>query len=222
VSDLKSWERPRIINIIIDNDSWILPWSERLAVQLRRDGDEVHIIRRLEDVKAGSVAFYIGCLHITPPDILARNLRNLVIHASDLPLGRGFSPWTWMILEGHTDIPVCLIEAAEKVDSGSIIYKDYIALEGHELINEIRTLIGDKTVELCTRFINAASPPTGVSQVGEATWYRRRYPIDNEIDPNKSLQDIFNQMRVADNDSFPVFFKLNGKTYNLKIEKVKQ
>ena len=98
MSDLKSWERPRIINIIIDNDSWILPWSKRLAVQLRRDGDEVHIIRRLEDVKAGSGAFYIGCLHITPPDILARNLRNLVIHASDLPLGRGFSPWTWKAL----------------------------------------------------------------------------------------------------------------------------
>ncbi len=40
----------------------------------------------------------------------------LVVHASDLPHGKGWSPLSWQILEGKHSIPLTLFEAAESVD----------------------------------------------------------------------------------------------------------
>ena len=56
-------------------------------------------------------------------EILKKFRNNLVVHASDLPNGKGWSPLTWQILDGKKKIHVSLIEADEKVDSGKIYKK---------------------------------------------------------------------------------------------------
>jgi methionyl-tRNA formyltransferase len=38
------------------------------------------------------------------------------------------------------------------------------------------------------------------------------------LDPQKSLAEQFNILRVVDNDRYPAFFEWNGRRYNLKIE----
>jgi len=48
---------------------------------------------------------------------------NLVVHESDLPRGKGFAPVKWQILDGKKEIPVCLLETTEQVDSGDILGK---------------------------------------------------------------------------------------------------
>ena len=55
--------------------------------------------------------------------ILKKFRNNLVVHASDLPNGKGWSPLTWQILNGKKKIHISLIEAEEKVDSGKIYMK---------------------------------------------------------------------------------------------------
>lgn len=208
----------RNISVIVDNDSWVLPYAEKIVGQSATGGHNAILVRNYADVPQGDIAFYLGCLKITPPDILARNKRNLVVHASDLPKGRGFSPWTYAILEGENKIPVCLIEAAEEVDSGPVIYKEFISLAGNELVGEIRALIGKKTVELCTRFINEKTLPEGKEQQGEASVYSRRRPEDSAFDPERSIADQFDLLRVVDNINYPAFFEYRGRRYKLLIE----
>lgn len=213
------WARPRRVNVVVDNPGWMLPWGEALVARLRDAGDEAIMVAQQKDVTIGSVAFYLGCLNITPPEILTRNQRNLVVHASDLPKGRGFSPLTYQIIEGRNCIPVCLLEAADPVDSGPIIYREWIDYEGHELIDELRRKLGEMTVELCRRFMEEHIPPDGMRQQGEATFYRRRRPIDSALDPNQTIAEQFNMLRTVDNDSYPAYFDLNGHRYIVKIEK---
>jgi len=213
------WTKPRKVSVVVDNDSWGLPWAERLVDQCNEDGDTAALIRSQRDVPNGDLAFYLNCLNVAPPDVLKRNRGNLVVHASDLPRGRGFSPLTWMTLEGANEIPVCLLEAAEEADAGPIIFKDWVHFEGHELIDEMRTAIGAKTVELAKRYLDEPRPLEGSPQTGESSFYPRRRRSDSEIDPQRSIAEQFEMFRVADNVNYPVFFKHRGKTYELAITK---
>jgi methionyl-tRNA formyltransferase len=213
------WVRPRTISVVVDNDSWVLPYAGRIVDGAIGRGDDAALIRHHDDVREGSVAFYLGCVKITPPAVLARNRCNLVVHASELPKGRGFSPLVWQVLEGGNRIPVCLLEAVQEVDAGPVIYRDYIAFEGHELNDEMRAALGDMHVELCTRFLDAPEPPAGTAQQGAPSRYARRRPVDSRLDPERSIASQFDLLRVVDNERYPAFFDLRGHRYVVRIEK---
>ncbi len=212
------WRRPRRVTVLVDNESWILPHAETLVAALNAAGDDAVLCRGHDDVAAGAVAFYLGCVTITPPELLTRNRRNLVVHESELPEGRGFSPLTWQVIEGRHRIPVCLFEATVELDAGPVIYRDVIDLEGHELIDEIRALQASKTIDLCLRFLSEASPPAAVPQRGEPTRYRRRTPDDSRLDPDKTLHAQFDLLRTVDNERYPAFFDLADHRYRVRIE----
>lgn len=215
------WRKPRRIAVVVDNPSWVLPWAERLVAEANAAGDQALLLRDSAKVEDGSaVAFYLGCVKITPPRMLARAKRNLVVHASDLPRGRGFSPLTWQIIEGVNRIPVCLLDAADAVDAGPVVYRDWIDYRGDELIGELRGQMGQMHVTLPMRFLAAATPPLGVVQQGEPSVYPRRRPADSQLDPEKPLATQFDLLRTVDNDRYPAWFELRGHRYALKIEKM--
>lgn len=216
------WLKSRRVSVVIDNPSWVLPWGKELVTLLCASGDRAVLVNRQADVPKGEVAFYLGCLRITPPDVLARNHRNLIVHASDLPRGRGFSPLTYQIIEGLNRIPVCLLEAAEVVDSGRVIYREWIAYEGHELIGELRQKLGAMTVELCRRFMEEPASPRGVPQQGEPSVYPRRRPADSALNPEQTIAGQFDLLRTVDNDSYPAYFDFRGHRYVIRIEKMEK
>jgi len=220
IDTLDWWQKPRRINVVVDNPSWIVPFAEHLVSELRLGGDDAVFVCSHEQISVGAVAFYLGCMHVTPPDVLARSRRNLVVHESDLPKGRGFSPMTWQILEGAKRIPVCLLEAVESVDAGPVIYRDAIVFEGHELVDELRSKLGDKTQSLCRRFLAEQMPPVGEPQVGAGTFYARRRPADSQLDPARTIVDQFDLLRVVDNERYPAWFQHRGNKYKLAIEKM--
>lgn len=212
------WTRPRRITVLVDNPSWVLPFAQRLVEECRTDGDDALLARTHDDMREGGVAFLIGCTRLVPPPILARHQRNLVVHASDLPRGRGFSPLAWQIEEGHSRIPICLLDAALEADAGAVVYRDAIDVVGNELLPELREALGSKTLELCRRFLAEPIPPDGTAQTGEGTHYRRRTDADNRLDPNRSLADQFDKLRVVDNDRYPAHFEFRGRRYRLRID----
>ncbi len=215
----KWWVKPRKISVVVDNNSWILPYAKELVTWCNEQGDDAALCRNHSNIKEGAVAFYLGCVNITPPDILALNKRNLVVHESDLPKGRGFAPMTWQILSGDNEIPICLFEASEKVDEGNIALRDVITLEGHELCHEWRHLQGQKTEELCKKFLCSNEPLQMIPQTGGVTTYKLRNKSDSRIDPNKTIIEQFQLLRVVDNERYPAFFEYNGHSYKLTIEK---
>ena len=68
----------------------------------------------------GEILFLVSCNEIIGKDVRDRYMATLVIHASDLPKGRGWSPHIWQIIEGKKEIMVSLLEAEDAVDSGAI------------------------------------------------------------------------------------------------------
>lgn len=208
------------ISILIDNPhSWFVPYGQELERRLCERGHEALSIENPEDLPHGDMAFFLSCEQIIKKDLRDRNTHNLVIHASALPQGKGWSPTTWKILNGENGIPLTIFEAADKVDAGNIYATSALSFEGHELMDEVRQKEGKAIVDLALAFVDRYPDVVGRPQEGEESFYPKRSPKDSELDPSKSLAELFNQLRVADNERYPAFFTHRGHTYTLKIFK---
>lgn len=216
---IANWPNSKTVAVVVDTPGWFDPFAERLVAALEKTGHQATLIRDYAKVPSGNIAFYLSCMRITPPETLDRNERNLVVHASDLPKGRGFSPMVWQILEGADQIPVTMIYMSKEVDAGEIVLQETVSLEGHELNDEMRAKLGETIVKMCLRFTNSPSPPTARSQSGPTNWYRRRRPQDSQLDVNQPLGEQFDLLRVVDNQRYPAFFDYRGHRYTLRIEK---
>ena len=167
------------------------------------------------------IVFILGFTRILPKSFLDSNKLNLVVHESDLPEGKGFSPVQWQILEGKTRIPVCLFEATESLDSGDILGRAFIELDGYELFDQIRQKQAMATLELVKRFLIEYSHNRRTKQFGESSFYRRRKEKDDELDVNKTIKEQFNHFRIANNEEYPLYFVIDGHKYYLRISKEK-
>jgi methionyl-tRNA formyltransferase len=201
-------------------DNWFTPFAERLVESL---GSAAHatLLFSHDEVEKSDIVFYLSYHSVVPPAALALGVNNVVVHGSDLPHGRGWSPLTWQILEGRDEISLTLFEATGSVDAGPIYFKEKVEFDGTELLEELREIIGERSISLCETFIDQY--PQIINdrreQVGSATYYRRRTPEDSRIDINLSIMQQINLFRVADNDRYPVFFEWNDRRYYLRIER---
>jgi len=212
--------RPRRVTLFTDSGSWIAPWVRLLTEEITASGDDARIVENYAAAPEGDVAFFLGCTRLAPADLLSRHRRNLVVHESALPEGRGFAPVAWQILDGAARIPVRLIEAIDgPADSGPIVLSDEMRFEGTELFDEIRRSQGAMTVTLCRRFLDAPFPTAGRPQEGAPTTYRRRTPADSELDPQRSLAEQFDLLRTVDDRTHPAFFRYRGARYRLSIHR---
>lgn len=182
---------------------------------------EIELVQSKQNLSGGDILFLISCSELIKENVRDRYKATLVIHASNLPMGRGWSPHIWQVLEGRNEIMVTMLEAEDKVDSGAIWSQRAIKLEGHELFDEINEklfAIESELMDFAVSNFNTISPEQ--QREMEPTYYRKRTPEDSRIDPDKSIAEQFDLLRVADPDRFPAFFELRGHCYQIKIEKV--
>ena len=212
------------ITVLSDRTSWINTWVPGLLAGWLSAGYRVRWVHRPEAIVEGDLCFLLGCGQRVASEQLAKHRNTLVVHESDLPKGRGWSPLSWQVLEGAERIPVTLLEAVDEVDAGDIYMQEWLELDGTELIDELRAKQGRATLELCRRFV--AEYPRVLErarpQEGEPTWYPRRRPEDSELDPDRTLREQFDLLRVVDNERYPAFFEWRGQRYNLHITRAQE
>ena len=207
------------ITILSDKTSWFDEYISNLTTTIEKRGHKVKIINSKEELAEGEIAFFLSCFEIVDRERLKKHKHNIVVHASDLPKGKGWSPMTWQILEGENEIPLTLFEATEKCDAGCIYLQDTIELDGTELLKDWQEKLAMKTISLCESFIEQYNRIKGKEQVGAESFYRKRKPSDSELDVNKTILEQFNLLRTVDNEKYPAFFEIAGQIYVLKIEK---
>jgi len=212
----------RSIAILSDRSSWLNAHLPELVLNWLSEGHRVLWTHDLRDLRPGDFCFYLSCGKIVPADVLKLYKHNLVVHESDLPKGKGWSPLTWQILEGKNRIPVTLLEAEERVDSGVIYARTWLEFGGHELIEELRKAQAGATFSLCKRFVDEYPEFLNEArrQHGEESFYSCRRPSDSRLDPKQSIEDQFNLLRVVDNERYPAHFSYRGSEYRLSIKKI--
>jgi methionyl-tRNA formyltransferase len=176
--------------------------------------------RSREHLTGGDFLFLISCSEIISKEIRDRYGHVLVIHASDLPKDRGWSPHVWAILDGGNELTVSLLECADPVDSGDIWHQERIALTGIETFDEINALLFDAELRLMDWALERRDDVRPRPQEGEPNYRRKRTPADSRVEPEQSIAEIFDLLRVCDPNRYPVFFEHRGAKYALSIRRV--
>jgi len=207
------------ITILLDNiKSWYYPYAKKLVEQLSKE-HEVFLVHNVDDIPSGELAFFLSCEKIIKEQIRKKNKHNIVVHSSSLPLGKGWSPLSWQILEGKNKVKNTLFEAVDKVDAGVIYLQNEMKFCGDELLNELHDIQGGKINELVFKFVSLYPDVEGKTQEGAETFYQRRNVVDSELDIDKSIKEQFNLLRIVDNKKYPAFFEYMDQEYILTIQK---
>lgn len=190
-----------------------------LVAALKQKDYCVKVYNKHEDVPQSTISFYLSYQRIISKEWIDLNYRSLVVHASNLPKGKGFSPWVWEILEGSNKLVVTLLHVEKELDAGPIIFQKPVKLDGSELITEIRSYLVQMKKDLILEYLLAEIEPGCREQTGDSSFYRKRLSKDSELDVKKSIESQFNLLRVVDNDNYPAYFIMHGRKYILKITK---
>jgi methionyl-tRNA formyltransferase len=168
----------------------------------------------------GDILFLVSCGELISENIRQKFRATLVLHASNLPQGRGWSPHIWAIVNGVNDITVCLLEAKDPVDTGPVWLRTTFSLDGHELLPEINQKLFDAELFLMTQAVEKFETIRPVPQAGDPGEYMpRRSPEDSRLDPQKSIASQFDLLRVVDSQRYPAFIDYRGHRYLIRIEK---
>lgn len=198
----------------------VIPSLKEWRRQMIGKGHEVLLAHDKAELSGGDVLFLVSCSQIVRDEDRRRFRRTIVLHASDLPKARGWSPHVWAIVGGANELTVTALEAAEPVDTGDIWFKAKVPLEGHELLPEINEKLFAAELSLMSRCVEQLDTARPVPQAGDPGPYMtKRTPEDSRLSPEKTLAEQFDLLRVVDNDRYPAFMDFRGKRYIIRIEK---
>ena len=199
----------------------INPYLKQLQSSLELE-HSVSVIRSPEHVSSGDLLFLVSCSEIVNSDVTRNFKHAMVLHASNLPKGRGWSPHIWELLHGADKITVSLLDATAAVDCGDIYKKITVDIPLSALWDEINDLLFTAEIQLIKFAIESFGNLQKYAQdpAIEATYYSKRNPKDSEIDPNKSINEQFDLIRVCDPKRFPALFNHRGETYKIILEKL--
>ncbi len=207
------------IAVLTSKNQWFIPYAEVLVKKIK----DAKLFYDNKDIdNSYDIVFILSYHKIIKKEYLKLHKHNIIIHASDLPKGKGWSPLFWQILKDKKNISFTMFEASINADSGDIYMQETLNLTGYELNKELREEQANKIVEMCLKFLNNY-PRYKIpkKQIGVESFYPKRTKKDSELNINKNIKEQFNLLRTVDNQNYPAFFKIDGNKYKLTIEKMK-
>ena len=204
------------IAILTSPNQWFIPYAEELQKKIKNS----YLFFNHEEIKDNfDIVFILSYHKLIPLKSLSNNKHNIVVHASDLPNGKGWAPMFWQILEGKCKIVFSMFEVSDGVDNGDIYMKEELSLTGYELNDELRKKQAQFIIDMCLKFYNDYEKyKIPIPQEGQESFYKKRSAKDSEINIHKTIDEQFNLLRIVDNEDYPAFFYKDDKKYILKIE----
>lgn len=197
----------------------VMPWL-RAWVGDQADTAKVSLCHSSTELVGGDFLFLVSCHQIIGSPVRDLFRRTLVLHASNLPQGRGMSPHVWQVLRGADRLCVSLLNAEDALDSGDIWHQADVSLDGTELHEEIHRKLFAAELELMSWALANCDVAAPRKQVGEPSHFRKRTPADSQVDPARPLAEFFDLLRVADPERYPAFFEMRGCKYRIRIDKL--
>ena len=141
------------------------------------------------------------------------NYECIVFHMTDLPYGRGGTPFQNLVMNEVYDTKISALRVDGGIDSGDIYFKDdfYIATgSAEENFIRLSTIIFTKMIP---KFLKEMLTPK--KQSGQIVEFKRRKADESNLIKlkNKSLSKLYDFIRMLDADGYP-------KAY-IKLDKIK-
>ena len=129
-----------------------------------------------------------------------------LVHESNLPIGRGWSPVKYQLLANKSKIKCCLISCEDPIDSGDIYETGTLNIDKTDLYDDIKIKQYKVTINLITRLIKKYPNIKSKKQKGKVTWYKKLSSEDDKLDINQSISSQFNKIRSTDHHNYQNYF----------------
>jgi len=205
--------------LICSKDNYFLEFTYKY---LKQKYDNFIIITKKEDLKNAiethkniNKIFFLHWNYIVPSSIY-NNYECINLHTGNLPEDRGGSPIQNQILLGKSASKVNALRMSDDgIDSGPIYCSEQITLQG--TIFDIFNSIAKNGLKLICRIIDEDLKPTPQVFNNEIIFKRNK---DNTIDFTKSIESIYDKIRMLDSDDYPTAY-LNIGDYKLEFSRAK-
>ena len=180
--------------------SLVEKYEGKLNFHLITNPDELNY-KFIKDINPKYI-FFPHWSWIIPEDVY-KNYECVVFHMTDLPFGRGGSPFQNLIMEEIYDTKVSALKVNEGLDTGDIYIKEpfnisvgsaeenFIKLSSIVFQNMIPELLDNEIVP--------------VKQIGKVTTFKRRTPEQSNIIllEAQSLSKLYDFIRMLDAEGYP-------------------
>ena len=126
----------------------------------------------------------------------------ILFHMTDLPFGRGGSPLQNLIVLGYNKTKISAFKVEEEIDAGPIFLKKNLGLTGtsNEIFKRTARIIFSMIIEILEKDIKA------IPQDGIPTYFMRRKPSESNIKNLKTINQVYDYIRMLDSDGYPHAF----------------
>ena len=148
---------------------------------------------------------------------ILNNFECIIFHMTDLPYGRGGSPLQNLIVREKKETVISAIKCEEGLDTGPVYFKNPLSLDGtaEEILNRASYVIKD----MITKLIQGKYLPK--EQVGDVEIFKRRVKSDGNLSNLKSIDKIYDFIRMLDADGYPNAF-VEIDNFNIEFTKAKK
>lgn len=196
----------------IDVFNEVNEWADCILIKTAKD---------LEDISStfseSDKIFFIGWSWIVSDKII-KKYECICMHPSPLPKYRGGSPIQHQIINGERLSAVTFFKMTDKLDAGEIIFRLPMSLEGElkDVTNRMIPLVITSIFYILNNKLQGQ-----LQDEEEATYFKRRKPIESEIKyddiKNKTAEQLYNKIRSLQ-DPYPNAYIVckDGKKLYLK------
>ncbi|WP_022836132.1 methionyl-tRNA formyltransferase [Salisaeta longa] len=150
--------------------------------------------------------FFLHWSHIVPEEIV-NTYECVCFHMTDVPYGRGGSPLQNLIVRGHRETKLTALRMVPKLDAGPVYLKRDLSLEG-STAEEVFIRSSKLSASMIQTIIEKEIEPD--PQKGDPVVFQRRRPEQSEISEVKSLEALFDFIRMLDAEGYPPAFIEEG------------
>jgi methionyl-tRNA formyltransferase len=136
------------------------------------------------------------------PIEITKQYECVCFHMTDVPYGQGGSPLQNLIVRGHTKTKLSALKMQSELDAGPVYIKTDLSLQGSA--TNIFERAADLVYDLIAIVIEQELKP--VDQEGDVTLFQRRTPSQSRVLLSASIEQIHDQVRMLDAESYPHAF----------------
>ena len=148
----------------------------------------------------------------------------VVMHCSDLPQGKGWSPLYYTIVNNHDYYCLTVIKLAEAIDSGNVICKARFKMKKTYCIDQLRLWddilmleLSCKIVSKCDLSYSSGKQQEEFKQLNAS--FNAKPNFDYEICTTDSIQKNISELRARYGKAQP-YIRIDNETFKLKLEPV--
>lgn len=158
---------------------------------------------------------------ILEPSVINMAKYAINVHPTLLPAYRGYRSAPYIIMNGEKKSGVTVHFISEEMDDGDIIAQQEFDLTPFDTnkshYRKCQTIEPELVLRAIKSLANGSFNRSPQDNTKATVYNYMRTPKDSEIDWNKSLRQLYDEIRACDPEEYPAFFYVKGEKVCIKL-----